>query len=140
MSYLNELRNEHGMLLAIADQLEALSDAGPPDDFTPLFLALSRFNQLLEIHLLREDAVLYPRLRDGLDRVLAETAERFENEVGDLHDLQQEFDRRWTGARISTEWDSFGFDLRTLLGALRTRIGREDKELYPLLAGKQLAA
>ena len=136
-----ELRNEHDLLLVLADELEAVSVGDPPFDLTPIFVRLSRFAQLLQIHLLREDSLLYPALIASGDRRLAAVAATFQDELGDLDILVEAYEQKWTGSAISYRWADFCEDTGTLLRRVRTRIHREDEGLYPLLEGlTELAA
>ena len=136
-----ELRSEHDMLLMLADELEAVSVGDPPFDLTPIFVHLSRFAQLLQIHLLREDSALYPALAASGDRRLAAVAAAFQDELGDLDKLVEAYEREWTGSAISYRWADFCEHTGTLLRRVRTRIHRENEGLYPLLEGvTELAA
>nr|MDP8995075.1 hemerythrin domain-containing protein [Pseudomonadota bacterium] len=67
MLFITQLRHEHEVLLTLADELESVCSGARPDNMTPLLVLLERFNQLLQIHLLREDSVLYPAIINGSD-------------------------------------------------------------------------
>ena len=133
MLFTDQLRNEHDLLLGIADELGHVISGAVPDDLTPLFLILGRFNQLLQVHLVREDAVLYPAIIEGRDAAAALVASGFQEELGDLAARIEAFDRKWVGGQISTCWSDFCEDLANLLEDLRLRIRRENEELYPLI-------
>jgi iron-sulfur cluster repair protein YtfE (RIC family) len=140
MSHLAQLKNEHAMLFDMALHLEELAASDCPDDFTSIFITLGRFHQLLYIHLLREDAVLYPRYRQSADTAVAATVIRFEEELGHLNTLVEDFEKRWMGTNLCSDWQGFRSDIGQLLEVLRERIAREDDELYPLLIVQEEAS
>ena len=127
-----QLRNEHDLLLALANDLEAVCSAPRPDGFTPLSILLERFYQLLQIHLLREDSILYPRMLAGSDQNAATVAAAFQAELGSVDSHVARFEKEWTPGEISGRWPAFCQDIRVLLEELRARIERENDELYPL--------
>lgn len=132
MLFIAELRNEHDMLLALADQLERATSGSQPDALTPLLVLLERFNQLLQIHLLREDTFLYPALIAGDDVEAANVAACFQAELGLLGSHVLEFDQKWSTTEISRSWLEFRQDIMKLVEELRFRIERENEDLYPL--------
>jgi iron-sulfur cluster repair protein YtfE (RIC family) len=127
-----QLRNEHDMLLALAGELETACAGPKPDALMPLLILLERFNQLLQIHLLREDSVLYPSIISGGSREEADLASRFQEELGLLGSHVSEFDQTWTTTEISRSWPGFQEQIGALVGELRHRIERESEELFPL--------
>ncbi len=122
------------------DELEMVSSGDAPDDLTPLFFLLGRFVQLLQVHLLREDSVLYPAMISGSDDDAASIARQFQEELGSLDTRVQKFDSLWMGAEVSDRWQEFREELGGLLKDLRIRIRRENEELYPLIEGRMDAA
>lgn len=132
MHFQTQLRHEHDLLLVAAEELKALCPERRPDDLTPLLIVLERFNQLLQIHLLREDSVLYPAILAAKDPEAAAVAAKFQAELGCLDAHLAGFDERWLTNRISSEWRSFRDEMGALLEALRLRVERENAELLPL--------
>ncbi len=132
MLFTTQMRNEHDLLLALTDDLELVCSAPRPDDLTALLILLERFIQLLQVHLLREDSILYPNMLKGNDREAATIAAAFQAELGSLDAHVAQFEREWTTGEISSRWSAFCEDVSTLLQELRLRIERENEELYPL--------
>lgn len=128
-----ELRYEHDLLLALADDLEVVCSAPRPDNLAPLLILFERFNQFLQIHLLREDSILYPNMLSGKDPEAAVVAAAFQAELGSLDAHVAQFEREWTTSEISSRWPAFCQDVSTLFKELRIRIERENAELYPLV-------
>ena len=132
MLFITQLRNEHDMLLVSADELEAACSGPLPDGLTPLLVLLERFNQLLQIHLLREDSILYPAIIGGSDAEAANVAAAFQAELGFLGSHVSEFDQKWATTEISSSWALFQEEMKKLVQELRYRIERENEDLYPL--------
>ena len=133
MLFITQLLNEHDMLLALGDELETACSGPQPDDLAGLVVLLERFNQLLQIHLLREDNILYPAIIDGSNTEAAKVAAAFQAELGFLGSHVSEFDQRWAPAEISRSWPVFQQEICRLVEELRYRIERENDELYPLM-------
>ena len=53
--------------------------------------------------------------------------------MGGLAEAYRSYTILWTADRIRSEWIAFRGQSRTVMGALRRRISREEQELYPLL-------
>jgi iron-sulfur cluster repair protein YtfE (RIC family) len=140
MPLITQLRNEHDLLLGMADEMAAMITPEPPHDLTPLFFLLARFNQLLHVHLAREDVILYPPILEGADPEAAAVAAYFLSELATLEGQLQRFESTWTGGEVSSCWTDFCTDLRELVDSLRHRIARENEELYPLLSEARRAA
>ncbi|HEX8192570.1 MAG TPA: hemerythrin domain-containing protein [Allosphingosinicella sp.] len=135
MSLTTQLRYEHDLLIGMAEALGAAARGdAPPADLPRLLLLLGQFTQLLQVHLLREDSVLYPALEASGDRVTAALAAAMREEHGALHRHIAAFDEAWTPEAIRRRWRDFGADIADLLDMVEQRIERENEDLYPLLA------
>ena len=132
MLFTTQLRSEHDLLLSLADDLQLVCSAPRPEDLTPVLILLERFTQLLQVHLLREDSILYPNMLKGVNPEAASVAAAFQAELGSLDAHVAEFEREWTVGEIRSRWPAFCQDVSTLLKELRLRIERENEELYPL--------
>lgn len=94
--YLTEtLRNEHDQLLVLADWLGAANTDALPENLTPIFVLLARFNRLLWAHLSKEDRILYPAVLGSTDMDTASMGRRFQEEVGSLHEQARKFEEEW---------------------------------------------
>jgi hemerythrin-like domain-containing protein len=138
MPFTTQLRYEHDLLVGMAEALGAgaRGDA-PPAELPRFLLLLGQFTQLLQVHLLREDSVLYPALESARDWVTAALASAMREEHGALGRHIAAFDRHWTGDEIRRRWPDFCADLADMLDMVRQRIERENDELYPLLDGRE---
>lgn len=133
------LSEEHDRLDAIAIELLALVDRA--DGPTPALSALRwRLSRTLLMHLAKEDKHLYPMLEGFADPRVAETARRFSREMGGLATAYGDYVQRWTAGAVAADWPAFANETRKLLGALRHRILREERDLYPLIAARSASA
>lgn len=93
-----------------------------------------RLNHLLAVHLAKEDKHLYPTLKMSSDAEIAAIARRFEAEMGGLAAAYAAYAQRWDASAVADDWAGFCADTREVLTALRLRIRREERDLYPKLA------
>src|SRR5688500_19001048 len=84
MSNLATLREEHAQLIAIVRRLGAIIAQQSPPPSTELDTLRRELRSTLIRHLKAEDWILYPRLFKSPDPVIAETALRFNTEMGGL--------------------------------------------------------
>lgn len=126
------LSSEHKIIDECAAQLLADLENGEAsiDDIAARRWRLTR---VLLAHLAKEDKLLYPQLRSANDQRLAGIATRFSDEMGGLAAEYSRYMADWTIDRMRQDWTSFQTDTRRVLTALRRRIARENRELYPLL-------
>ncbi|WP_404369805.1 hemerythrin domain-containing protein [Sphingomonas sp. MMS24-J45] len=121
------LSKEHEELEALANKLLVEVDAvSPGKDLSSLRW---RLTHVLMVHLAKEDKVLYPRL---LARPETRTvAKRFAEEMGDLGEAYKVYTAAWPIDRVEADWPGFGEATRKMMAALRRRIAREERDLYP---------
>ena len=134
MPFTTQLRYEHDLLIGMAEALAAgaRGDA-PPADLPRLLVLLGQFTQLLQVHLLREDTVLYPALAASSDRVAAALVATLREEHGALERHVAAFERDWTADAARRHWPCFRAELADILVMVRDRIERENEDLLPLL-------
>ena len=88
---------------------------------------------ILRTHFAIEDRVLYPTLIASENREVAVVARVFEREIGNLADQFERFLHRWgRSAEIAAAIPQFRYECDMMFSALRDRIGRENRELYPI--------
>lgn len=134
MPFTTQLRYEHDLLIGMAEALAAGARcSAPPADLPRLLILLGQFTQLLQVHLLREDSVLYPALAASNDWIAAAIVEMLREEHGALERHVAAFERDWTGDAIRRHWSCFRAELTDILVMVRERIDRENEDLYALL-------
>lgn len=130
------LSKEHAELDALAVGLLAEVAAGEPS--RNLSALRWRLNHVLMVHLAKEDKFLYPELL-ALPATRA-LARRFADEMGGLADAYLQYNADWPIERVAADWAGFGEATRGAMKALRHRILREERDLYPRIANSALAA
>jgi len=127
------LRNDHVELLDICEMLEGTIAGSKPPSSVDLFGVRKRLTTKLIAHLKAEDGLLYPRLLESKDAEVAATARTFVEEMGGLADAFNAYVESWDAFRIEREWGQYKAHPANIIAALRCRITRENREIYPLL-------
>lgn len=130
------LSAEHDELASLAEQLLA-AIADPDISASELASIRWRLHRVLMLHLAKEDQLLYPRLKTCGNPRTEALATRFADEMGGLAAAYLAYSSKWTGDRIVEAWNEFGHDTRKIIRALRHRIVREERDLYPLFSDDQ---
>jgi hemerythrin-like domain-containing protein len=102
-------------------------------DAYPLGLKLARLAGILRTHFALEDEILYPTMIESDHRQAAVMARVFRTEHANLANQFERFIGRWSkSAAIAASLRQFEFEAGMFFAALRDRIDRENRELYPL--------
>jgi hypothetical protein len=97
-------------------------------------MELNKLAGKLKIHLISENNFLYPDLLKSSNTPLKELAENFMNEMIPIGDKFMEYkDNYNTKSKILSDVDKFIKETKEIFKLLKTRLEREDKELYPKL-------
>ena len=139
MSHINKLSEQHVEIMAIADDIvNALGSTATLEGATAGLGLIGKLEQLLEVHLLIEDDLIYPSLRKSKNTSVRQAASLFEIELGGIRKAFGNYLAEWSVAeKIVAEHARFTTDSNALLQALRNRISREDEELFPLCNTEQ---
>lgn len=129
---MRRLRAEHAALTTLSQIMTKIVRAPDPPRPTELLAVRAMLRDTLLRHLKCEDWVLYPRLKTSGDPELIAMAREFVAEMGHIAGDFAAYDERWTTERVQDEWAGFRSETLAILGALATRIAREEGELYPV--------
>jgi hypothetical protein len=133
MSRTEAFRAQHQRILEVADELGRRVDQAS-SRAPELRRLLAQLAGKLSVHLAMEDETLYPRLLAHAEARVSSLARLYVDEMGGLAESFRRYVDRWpTPAAIAARPAIFADDTRGVLEALRTRIAREDRELYPLV-------
>src|SRR5687767_1936473 len=134
MARTTTLRAQHAAAEAMIDQIYTDIDQYRSDrDAFPLTLKLARLAGILRTHFAMEDELLYPLMIESDQREAALTARVFRNELVHIGAQFERFIERWSNsAAIASALRQFEFEAGMLFAALRDRIDREQRDLYPL--------
>ena len=140
MATIQQLREEHALLMRIvADLSECITRLAPPPTIE-LFAVRRQLNATLIAHLKTEDWILYPMLLASYDSNTAATARQFVDEMGGLAAAFYDYADKWSASAIEGDWAGYCRESNGIIAALTDRITRENLELYPLAAREKKAA
>ena len=125
-------RRQHTELAAILSQLAAwLEPKVLQSDASEVRRLLISFAAKLKIHHSLEDDYLYPRLVECPDQTMSTIARRCQQELCGTSKKCMEYTERWKSpGKIEASPIEFITQTRQVISDLRTRISREDNDLY----------
>jgi hemerythrin-like domain-containing protein len=134
MGQTDSFRRQHQEILGLVNELRPqLVAESLRREAAPVASGLQRLATMLKAHLALEDSSLYPKLIAHADPAVAETARRYQREMGDLQTAFSNYVARWSSASsIQQESDQFVSQTQEVVAALLARVEREDGELYPM--------
>jgi hemerythrin-like domain-containing protein len=98
-------------------------------------LLLSQLSGKLKIHIISEDKFLYPALMNNTNPKIKTTSQAFYAEMGGLSQVFAEFKNNFaTTNKITANPTAFLSESQKVFLALKKRIEKENKDLYPLLS------
>ncbi len=134
-----ELSAEHAELDMLAERLiKQVTQPGGPD--VELASIRWRLNHVLMVHLAKEDRHLYPQLQNCGEARIQALAKRFADEMGNLAEVYLAYTREWTAQKIAGDQPGFSTATLSVMRALRQRILREERDLYPMIDGGERTA
>ena len=144
MSFTALLRAQHDSAEALLEEFSAdLARFRSDADAYPLSLKLARLAGTLRTHFAIEAEALYPPMIESDHREAAVMARVYRDEIGHLGVRFDRFMERWSSSQsIARACRQFRFEAGMLFAALRDRIHRENRDLFPLAeeAGARKAA
>lgn len=128
-------RRQHDELLQVVGEMQRLFDVGRlATDANAARTLLSQLEVGLRVHLLMEDRAMYPKLTSHEDPTIAGIAKRYRDEMGGLTAAFGAYTKRWsTAGEIQRDAAGFISESKAIFDALRTRIERENDDLYALV-------
>lgn len=134
MSCTASLRAQHDAVEVMFDEIfDDLAHYRSERDAFPLSLKLARLAGILRTHFRMEDELLYPRMIASDSREAAVLARVFQGELGHLASRFDRFLERWSSSdAIAGAVRQFRFEAGMLFAAIRERIHRENRDLFPL--------
>lgn len=127
-----ELSAEHAELDVLAERLirQVTQPGGPDSDLASIRW---RLNHVLMVHLAKEDRHLYPQLQNCGEARVQALAKRFADEMGNLAEVYLAYTNEWTAQKIAGDARGFSTATLSVMRALRQRILREERDLYPMI-------
>lgn len=134
MRYTEHFRTQHDAISMIASQIMSrLTKESGAEQHSQTLLMIGEMIGKLKSHLLFEDQFLYPALQKSKNPDLQKMAASFQEQMGGLAELVQEYWTKWNmpGA-VAKDSSAFTTATKDLLTLLAKRIDRENNELYEL--------
>ncbi len=128
----DDFRRQHALLLNLSERLKSVNSDNLRMRYREARHLLETISAHVRVHLEAEDDGLYRELGRSPVASVRETSERFAREMGGLKEVFASFARTWSENAIWSNPEGFAKESAVVMGALRNRIEREEKELYPL--------
>ncbi len=130
------LEKQHQEILNILNKISVIlkekNSSGCAED---LYKLLTNLQSLLNRHFLLEDDYMYPVLREHPDKRIRNVVNSF---FAEIEGLKQEFfayTAKWNSVKdITDSYELFLSETQKIVIALKNRIDREDKSLFPAIA------
>jgi iron-sulfur cluster repair protein YtfE (RIC family) len=128
-------RQQHESIIALAQEITwRLDPSVLASNARDTWMLLSTLSGKLGTHLAMEDRSLYPSLLNHSDQKVKHTAREFITEMGTISQAYSSYKVKWaTSSSIQEAPDIFVKETRQIFSALRQRVDKENKILYPLL-------
>ena len=134
MNNLDILKKQHGEVLTMIQNIEALSKPGLEAKVSEIAYNINALSGKLKMHLMSEDQFLYPALMKSGDTTVRDTAQDFNKEMGNLPSSFNSFIQQYnTPIKITQHRNSFAADSKNIFRLITERIHNEDEKLYPLI-------
>ncbi len=138
MTLTPNIRRQHAEIVNVTneliEELNSLNNDLTSENERKVIRLMNTLLGKLFVHLSIKDKVLYPNAIESPNKVLSEKALDLMGEMGDLRSRFMAFREKYLCKANIENSTMFINDLLTLLHALKNRIEREEKELYPLMS------
>ncbi|HQA60741.1 MAG: hemerythrin domain-containing protein [Tepidanaerobacteraceae bacterium] len=128
------LLKQHVQISEILQELMSIPQEGLAEKAFEISKKIGQLAGVLKFHLQSEDKFLYPKLMKHESSHIRDTAFAFTDEMGNLGEKFEAFKATYIQPKnIKAAPEKFKQDLDSIATALKIRIEREDRKLYPLL-------
>ncbi len=131
---ISSFKKQHVELLEIVTTISGyISSNTVAENSKEISQELSRLGVKIGMHLAMEDKALYPRMVAAADATIADTAKKFQEEMGGLGGAFATYKAKWaTASAIEADAGTFTTETKGIAQALGDRIKREEAQLYPM--------
>jgi hypothetical protein len=129
---IDKFKHQHVKIFDCIATLRHYAAAGIVEHAREIAGTVVSMSSVIKLHLVVEDTVLYPALRNSSNAVLSRMGMQFQSEMKTIADKYEAFVHRWnTSAKVAQDPEGFRADANQVLKILHGRIRREDREFYP---------
>lgn len=134
MAKTDQFRIQHKEILALAAEISTLAlPIVQTGSEGAIKAKLNTLSGVLSVHLAMEDKSLYPAMASCQNTAAKALAQSFQHQMGGIASAFKSFTGRYpTGRHIADSAGGFSSEFKSILMALKTRIGKEEASLYPL--------
>lgn len=130
---IEKFKHQHKDILTAVTHMRKLVQDGIVENADMIARLVIEISATIKLHLLREDAHLYPSLAAG-GMHLAAMGRRYQDEMSGIAAAYADFSRKWnTAKQVQAEPEEFRSDANAVFKTLYQRIQRENVELYPTI-------
>ena len=132
---LNFYTSKHAVIEQLLSAIEGTVSSGISEkNAGVVFTVLTKLASAVRSHLASEDTYLYPDLLKSAVPATRKTAETYRDQMTAITQRFEDFIRDFNSTNaILTQKDAFVQEFKDLASALRTRMAKEEKELYKLI-------
>ncbi|WP_413456717.1 hemerythrin domain-containing protein [Herbaspirillum huttiense] len=130
---LDKYRREHADIIGHVSTLRTLCANGIAEEAPAIAREVIAMSSVIKLHLSVEDRYLYPSMQQAAP-ALAAKARLYQEEMKEISAQYGQFSRRWNDAQsIAEQPEAFRADANRVLRLLFDRIGRENRDFYPMV-------
>ena len=132
---LNFYTSKHAVIEQLLNAIEGTVSSGISEKNAGIvFTVLTKLASAVRSHLASEDTYLYPDLLKSAVPATRKTAETYRDQMTAITQRFEDFIRDFNSTNaILTQKDAFVQEFKAVDSALRTRMAKEEKELYKLI-------
>ena len=132
---LNFYTSKHAVIEQLLSAIEGTVSTGISEkNAGVVFTVLTKLASAVRSHLASEDTYLYPDLLKSAVPATRKTAETYRDQMTAITQTFENFIRDFNSTNaILTQKDAFVQEFKDLASALRTRMAKEEQELYKLI-------
>lgn len=131
------LKGQHIHIWELIHEIETMVSADKENFGVTAFdlsLKIGQLSGALVLHLKAEDNYLYPELLKSESGEIRSLAEAFNNEMGSIAEEFMGYKRTYMlASKIKEQPGIFKQDTKRIFFALKNRLDKEDRKLYPLI-------
>lgn len=140
MINLAQLERQH---MSIKEEILSINSLTEKSDYEnylmEITLHINKLAGLLKIHLLSEDDFMYPALKTSTDSQIRDLAVSYSEEMGDLVTEFTTYKNRFnTKNKVLTDVKEFLPVTKLIISKIKTRVEKEDNNLYQLIAERNI--
>ncbi len=135
MNITERFTHQHHEIVSLCNQLRACAIAEHiRKDARFVYQIQTSLFSTLNLHLRLEDTAFYPMLNNHKDPKVREVSLRLQEEFRPCSDIHLNFQNKYSDAQsIEMSADDYVKDTHEIINIIRTRINKEERELYSLL-------